>query len=73
MNNSWLLPVTSTIVMPWLPGDSIVIQNILGVVKTRVTIHKTFWSNLKKILKIKKMTVWLGRVISHKETKKERA
>ena len=41
------LPVATAIVMPGLPGDGIVIQNILGVVKTGVTIHKTFGSDLK--------------------------
>ena len=51
--NSWgwaramPVPVATAIVMPGLPGDGVVIQNILGVVKTRVTVHKTFGSDLK--------------------------
>ena len=51
--NSWgwaramPLPVATAIVMPRLPGDGVIIQNILGVVKTGVTVHKTFGSDLK--------------------------
>ena len=47
-STSLALPVATAIVMPGLPGNRIVIQNILGVVKSRVTIHsKTFGSDLK--------------------------
>ena len=41
------VPVATAVVMPGLPRYRIVIQNILGVVKTRVTVHKTFGSYLK--------------------------
>ena len=42
------VPVSTSIVMPRFPGNGIVIQNVLGVVKTWVTVDKAFWSYLKK-------------------------
>ena len=42
------LPVTTTIVMPGFPWDCIVIQDILSIVKTWITVHKSLWGYLKR-------------------------
>ena len=50
------LPVTTTIVMPGFPWDCIVIQDILSIVKTWITVHKSLggylkrWEMLKRIV-----------------------
>ena len=40
-------PVSAAVVMPRLPGDGVVIQNVLGVVEAGVTLHKTLRRDLK--------------------------
>ena len=40
-------PVAAAVVMPRLPGDGVVIQNVLGVVEAGVALHKTLRRDLK--------------------------
>ena len=40
-------PVSAAVVMPRLPGDGVVIQNVLGVVEAGVALHKTLRRDLK--------------------------